>query len=269
MTYCRGVAPASSWNRSAKTNKLRFEIEYRQIYTHNVDGIISGSNGWTRYLGDRQFGWLGTRPISDIAIAFPPLTEDYDFDGVAFSPMKHLIRELEVMAARYRIGDGTGTTIVSAVNSCVQDSSQALYRALKRTIAEFELNPLMLKWLRAHPDHEQTRRFRLLRDLVSSLEANLVPFGFVRSDWKYGDLTLGRFPVENPAQMMINTLASWRTLLPRLANDIIAMIFLQLGATLWVIRTNQIGGDDRQIEPIAPTDFGFRVPKIVRKKYRF
>ncbi len=228
--------------REPLTDRLRFEIEYRQIYTHNSGGIISGSNGWTRYIGDRQFGCLGTRPVADIAIAFPPLTEDYNFDGVVFSPMKYLIRELDVMAARYRIGDGTGTTFVSSVNSCVQDSSQALYSSLKRMIADFKLNPLMLKWLREHPDHEQTHRFQLLTDLVRSLKANLVPFGLVRRDWKYGDLTLGRFPGETPGQTMINALASWRTLLPRLANDVIAMIFLQLGATLWVIRTNQVGG---------------------------
>ena len=66
---------------------------------------------------------------------------------------------------------------------------------------------------------------------------------------------------------MINALASWRTLLPRLANDVIARIFLQLGATLWVIRTNQVGGHDPDIEPIAPTDFGFWGPKIKRTKF--
>lgn len=253
--------------RDTLTDKLRFEIEYRQIYAHNTDGIISGSNHWTRYMGDRQFGWLGTRPVSEIMVVFPPLTEDYNFGGVVFSPMKYLIRELDVMAARYRLGDGTGTTIVSPVNSCVQDSSQALYTSLKRMLAEFELNPLMLKWLREHPDHEQTHRFVLLRDLIKSLEANLLPFGMVRRDWKYGDLTLGRFPGETPSQTIINALASWRTLLPRLANDVIAMIFLQLGATLWVIRTNQVGGYDQKIEPIAPTDFSFRVPKIVRSEH--
>lgn len=251
--------------REPLTDQLRFQIEYRQIYTHNIDGIVAGANCWTRYIGDRQFGWLGTRPISEIAIAFPPLTEDYNFDGVTFSPFQYLIRELDVMAARYRVGDGTGTTMVSPVNSCVQDSSQALYSALKRMIAEVQLNPFILKWLREHPHHEQTHRFQLLSDLVSSLEANLVPFGLVRRDWKYGDLTLGRFPGETPGKTMINALASWRTLLPRLANDIIAMIFLQLGATLWVIRTNQIGGYDRDIEPIAPTDFGFRIPRIVSR----
>lgn len=123
----------------------------------------------------------------------------------------------------------------------------------------------MLRWLREHPNHEQTHRFQLLSNLVSTLEANLVPFGLIRRDWKYGDLNLGRFPGETPGKTMINALASWRTLLPRLTNDVIATIFLQLGATLWVIRTNQVGGYDREIEPIAPTDFGFRIPNVVSR----
>ena len=250
--------------REPLTGELRFDIEYRQIFTHSPEAVIAGTNHWTRFMGDRQYGRVGFRPVADVVIKFPPFTEDYDFDGVKFSPMNRLIRELDVMAARYRIGDGTGTTSVSPVNSCVQDSTQALLTALNRLVAEFELNPLMLKWLREHPDHEQTRRFRLLTDLLRSLESNLQPLGFTRADWRSGDLTLGQFAGETPGKTALNALASWRSLLPRLANDVITMIFLQLGATVWVMRANQIGGDDPDIEPIAPTDFGIRVPKIKR-----
>jgi predicted Abi (CAAX) family protease len=252
--------------REPLTGQLRFDIDYRQIFTHSPEAVIAGSNHWTRFMGDRQYGRVGFRPVADVLIKFPPFTQDYDFDGVAFSPMHRLIRELDVMAARYRIGDGTGTTSVSPVNSCVQDSTQALLTALNRLVAEFRLNPLMLKWLREHPDHEQTQRFRLLVDLLNSLESNLQPLGFTRSDWRTGELTLGRFAGETPGKTAINALASWKSLLPRLANDVITMIFLQLGATVWVMRANQIGGDDPDIEPIAPTDFGFRVPKIKRGK---
>lgn len=255
--------------REPLTDRLRFEIEYRQIFTHSPEGVIAGSNHWTRFMGDRQFGRIGFRPVSDILIKFPPFTHDYDFDGVTFSPMTRLIRELDVMAARYRIGDGTGTTFVSPINSCVQDSVQALLNALNRLLAEFELNPLMLKWLREHPDHEQTQRFLLLQDLLRSLDANLNPLWFTRSDWRTGELTLGRFPGETPLDTLVKSVASWRSLLPRLANDVITMIFLQLGATVWVIRANQVGGNDPDIEPIAPTDFSFRVPNIKRAKPRY
>lgn len=250
--------------REPLTDALRFDIEYRQIFTHSSEAVIAGSNHWTRFMGDRQYGRIGFRPVADVMIKFPPFTEDYDFDGVKFSPMTRLIRELDVMAARYRIGDGTGTTMVSPINSCVQDSTQALITALNRLVAEFQLNPLMLKWLREHPDHEQTQRIRLLFDLLKSLESALQPLGFARSDWRTGELTLGRFAGETPGKTVMKALASWRSLLPRLANDIITLIFLQLGATVWVTRAYQIGGHDPDIAPIAPADFGVNIPKIRR-----
>lgn len=37
------------------------------------------------------------------------------------------------MAARYRIGDGTGGTFVRPANNCTQDANQALYAALRHS----------------------------------------------------------------------------------------------------------------------------------------
>lgn len=253
--------------RDQITQELRFEIEYRQIYTHNEDGITSGSIAWSRYGGDRQWGWLGRRPFTDIIIKFPPLTQDYDFDGFHFSPLNFVINELEIMSARYRIGDGTGTTFVSAINSCSQDSCQALYLALQRMLAQFQLNPLLIKWLREYPQHEQTQRFIQLSNLVSSLELILTPTGKPREDWRYSTPTLGSFPVETPVKTLGRLWASWRSLLPRLINDQIAMVLLQLGASLMILRSNQVGGFDPTIEPIIPTDLWFTVPKLKKFEY--
>lgn len=255
--------------RDPLTDELQFAMEYRQIYTHNGDGITSGTNAWERYAGDRQWGWLGVRPLCETLIKFSPLTEDYDFDGIQFSPLSWVVRELDVMAARYRVGDGTGTTFVSPVNSCCQDSSQALYTALKRMMAQFELNPLIVKWMRENPAHEQTRRFQLLADLVKSLEHHLTPTGKVRPDWRYNAPRLGDFVVETPKDTLMKAIASWHTLLPRWVHDQVAMIFLQLGASLWILRTNQVGGVDPDIEPIAPTDFSVAVPKIKRSRHDY
>ncbi len=254
--------------REPLTDQLRFALEYRQIFTHSPEAVISGSVDWTRFMGDRQYGRIGYRPVADVLIKFPPFTEDYDFGGINVSPMAWLMRELDVMAARYRIGDGTGTTAVTPVNSCVQDSNQALVNALNRLINSTDLQqrPQVAQWLQAHPDHEQTQRFWQLLDLLASLEANLLPLGFVRADWRSQELTLGQFAEETPKQTLMNTLASWRSLLPRLSSDVITMIFLQLGATVWVTRANQVGGDDPDMEPLAPTDFSIEVPKIKRAK---
>ncbi|MDJ0775992.1 MAG: CAAX protease, partial [Mastigocoleus sp. MO_167.B18] len=248
--------------REPLSQELCFDIEYRQIYAHNNTAIIAGNNSWIRYTGDRQWGFLGYRPISDILVKFSPLTEDYDFDGCKFSPLDRIIHELDTMAARYRVGDGTGTTFVGPLNSCVQDSQEALYHSLKRTIADLESNPNYVRWLRENPEHPQTKRFLQLINLVQSLSSELIPLGIVRPDWQDDRPTLGSFPIENPADTILKTLASWRSLLPRLANDRVAMIFLRLGASLWVQRTNQVGGLNPDIEPLAPTDFGNEVPEI-------
>jgi predicted Abi (CAAX) family protease len=47
-------------------------------------------------------------------------------------------------------------------------------------------------------------------------------------------------------------LGSWRTLLPRKASDTVVKVFLKYGASVWVLRTSQVGGADPDIEPIAP-----------------
>jgi predicted Abi (CAAX) family protease len=39
---------------------------------------------------------------------------------------------------------------------------------------------------------------------------------------------------------------------PRLASDTIVKIFLEAGASVWVLRTNQVGGLAPEIEPVAP-----------------
>ncbi|NES07797.1 MAG: peptidase, partial [Okeania sp. SIO2F4] len=252
--------------REPLTNELRFNLEYRQIYTHNCDGIISGTLSWMRYMGDRQWGWLGVRPTSEIIIKFKPMTEDYDFNGVKFSPLNYIVQELDVMAARYRTGDGRGTTSVSPINSCVQDSSQALYTALNRMVAQLKLNPLIMKWLREHPDDEQTKRFKQLTNLVKTLENHLTPLGKARTDWRYEATTLGGFPVETPLETLWQVAKSWRSLLPRFANDQLAMIFLQFGASLSILRTNQVGGFNSSIEAIVPTDFVLFVPRVNRSR---
>jgi predicted Abi (CAAX) family protease len=72
--------------REPLTDKLRFDIDYRQIFTHSPEAVIAGSNHWTRFMGDRQYGRVGFRPVADVLIKFPPFTEDYDFDGVPFPP---------------------------------------------------------------------------------------------------------------------------------------------------------------------------------------
>ena len=51
-------------------------------------------------------------------------------------------------------------------------------------------------------------------------------------------------------------------MLPRQAHDQVSRIMLDHGATLWFLRTNQLGGEDLTIEPIAPTIIFGKFPII-------
>jgi predicted Abi (CAAX) family protease len=244
--------------RDRFTGELRFDIEYKQVYAHNPDGIVAGSSKWQSYMGDLERGWLGDRPVCDIICKLDAVCGDYDFDGIKLSPLDELNQQLDIMMARYRSGDGTGASLVTPATSCVQDSSQAIYATIKKITSEVEANPQIQDWLKANPTDAQTQRFDRLVALGYSLEKVLVPLGIVRPDWRKNAQLAGIdcnlkpsifAPITHPVKAFI----SYRTMLPRRTQDEIAKILLKQGEFLWVIRTNQVGGFDPDIEPIAPT----------------
>jgi predicted Abi (CAAX) family protease len=244
--------------RDRFTSELRFDIEYKQVYAHNPDGIVAGSSKWQSYMGDLQRGWLGDRPVCDIICKLDCVCCDYDFDGIILSPLTELNQQLDIMMARYRSGDGTGASLVTPATSCVQDSSQAIYATIKKITAEIESNPQIQDWLKTNPAAAQTQRFNQLVDLGESLEKVLIPLGVVRPDWRTNarlagiDSELKKSFFAGIANL-IKAAISYRTMLPRRTQDAIAKILLKQGAFLWIIRTNQVGGCDPDIEPIAPT----------------
>ena len=238
--------------REPITQELRFKIAYAQVYTQNTTGIVAGSLDWTNFAGNRQFGWLGSRPITDIIVKLDVLDE-YNFDGVRRFPLNALAYQLDRMMARYRTGDGTGGTFVGPANSCVQDSCQALYQAIEMTLAEINTNPHIKAWIDANPDDPQTERLQRLAALNKTIKQQLISWQ-TRADWvdPYQSL-IGTRLADRPVTTLVNALTSWRSLLPRLANDSLAKTFLSYGASLWLLQTYQVGGWDKDIEPIAPT----------------
>jgi predicted Abi (CAAX) family protease len=254
-------------------DELSFEIEYYQVYTHNIDGIIAGTLAWHRFLGDRQVGWLGTRPTCDLLIKLDAFTKGYqesdrdddpveswkpgedELEPIRRSALDRLIEQLEAMTARYRIGDGTGGTYVGAAHNCAQDSNQAMYAALKQVQALIGADLELQEWLLQ--DSTQAQRFQQLVRLGTLIKRELLPLGAARADWQNGMGTLGISPEEDAFESLRIGLVSWRTLLPRLASETIAHLFLQQNATIWMLRTNQVGGYDPEIAPIAPTPIGW------------
>lgn len=215
---------------------LCFDIRYHQVYTHNTDGLIAGTLHWTRYVGDRQYGWLGTRPICDVILKLPAFD-----DALAV-----MMRELEAMTARYRIGDGTGATYVTAANNCSQDANQALFDALR------DLGTPVITSVAPKARSRVTGTALRLPPLAHDLERALAPFGTPRGVWKARTASLGKTTEDAPLAGILTALASWRTILPRLASDTIAQIFLKHGAQAFVMRTTQVGGKDASIAPVVP-----------------
>jgi predicted Abi (CAAX) family protease len=226
----------------------RFDLCYYQVYTHNIDGLVAGVLHWSRYMGDRQFGWVGLRPTCDILLKLDAFTRPYQTDGGTFSPLHSTARQLEVMTARYRIGDGTGGTYVGLANNCAQDSNQALFASIRDTARSLQ-NPHILALL----FQSDAARFKTLQALGKDLERVMQPFGSPRPDWEKNEYNLGSTLEDEPLRNLWMGLGSWRTMFPRKASDAIAQIFLKYGASAWVLRTNQVGGYDPEIEPIAPT----------------
>jgi predicted Abi (CAAX) family protease len=238
--------------REPLADELCFDIDYHQIYTSNMDGVIPGALSWVHYVGDRQWGWLGQRPVCDLLVKLPALTDPYNFFEEEHSALNEIAYKLEMTAARYRIGDGTGGTYVSLANNCAQDANQALYQAIRDICAALRNYPRMPEWQREYPD--QAARLERLVTLGQDLKRFLMPFRLERPDWKYRIEMLGISLETHPIRNLLRGLTSWRTMLPRVAGNSLARIFFKHDACIWVLRTNQVAGDP-DIDPVVPLGF--------------
>jgi predicted Abi (CAAX) family protease len=50
---------------------------------------------------------------------------------------------------------------------------------------------------------------------------------------------------------ILRALLSWRAMTPHWASNAVARVFLEHGATAWVLRTNQVGNYDPEMAPKA------------------
>ncbi|ELR96943.1 putative protease of the Abi (CAAX) family [Gloeocapsa sp. PCC 73106] len=241
--------------RERFTKELQFKIIYQQIYAHNPNAIISGSLDWPAYTGNLRRGWLGIRPISDVVVKLDSFTEPLEVQGTSFYFLQELLKQAQILSAKYRTGNGTGVAAVTPATSCVQDSSQALYIAIERIKGQ----------ILAIPNNQvKTKQFIAFIDLGKDLLNSLQPRGVIRPDWQENAEFLAGIEGERLVSevSLANTLDSWNSMLPRQAHDQVSRIFLDHGGSLWFLRTNQIGGEDPTIEPIAPTIIFGQFPLI-------
>jgi predicted Abi (CAAX) family protease len=226
--------------RDPFTARPVFDIRYHQIYANNPNGIVAGSQHWSAYAGSLQRGWLGSRPFADLLVPLGPEV----LDAIAL--------QAEILAARYRSGDGGGVALVTAATSCVQDSSQALWIALQQLLKQDDIGSI--------PAADRDRLQRLGR----ALDHLLTPFGRVRGDWRANaSLALAAGTGSFQARQDIgDVLLSWRSMLPRGAHDAFSAELLWAGLPLQMLRTNQIPGADPRLAPVAPTNLLGQLPVI-------
>ena len=258
--------------REPITQELQFKIHYQQIYAHNSGGIVSGTQDWTAYSGDMQRGWIGQRPFSDILVKLDYFIEPLTLSDTRLSLFEQLLIQTQVIAARYRTGDGSGVATVTPATSCVQDSSQALYIAIAQIRHQAESNPNLVQWIAEHPEDPKVQNIDQFVSLGEDLTQALAPYGVVRRDWQNNAETLAGVNARGnelaSRSGLLAGILSWRSMMPRWGQDDLAMIFLNNGADLWFLRSNQLGGCDASIEPIPPTALFGLIPGLSRVALR-
>lgn len=250
----------------------QFDIQYQQIYAHNTGGIVSGTHDWSSYTGDMSRGWLGIRPLSDIVVKLDSFVEPFKFGDVNISLFRELLIQTQILAARYRTGDGTGVAGITPATSCVQDSNQALFIAMEQVKRQVYDHPQIIEWIQQNPDAPELERINRFAALGQALTDMLTPYGVVRPDWKNNAESLAgitpRGAFMNNKGLFSGAL-SWQTMMPRWGQDEVARVFLVNGAQLWFLRPNMVGGNDPRVEPIPPTTLFGLIPGLGRAVQRF
>ncbi|MFM7640529.1 MAG: type II CAAX prenyl endopeptidase Rce1 family protein, partial [Cyanobium sp.] len=178
--------------------------------------------------------------------------------------LEAIVLQTEIIAARYRSGDGNGVALVTPSTSCVQDSGQALWIAIRQLREQGEAISMSA--------FDRQR----LRELGVAFDRLLKPFGRVRGDWTNnaaralatgtGSATTTTVrpaaDLFETSQSIKDALLSWRSIFPRSAHDLFAAEFLRVGLPLMVVRTNQIPGGNPRLEPLAPTGLLGQVPVV-------
>jgi predicted Abi (CAAX) family protease len=248
--------------------ELQFKINYQQIYAHNSGGIISGTHDWSSYAGDMQRGWIGTRPFSDIVVKLDAFIEDLTLGDTTLSLFKELLIQAQIIAARYRTGDGTGVATVTPATSCVQDSNQALFIAIQQIRFQAQNDPNLQAYIDANPADPEVQKVGQFKALAENLQQALTPYGVIRDDWQNNAEELAGVNARGndfvSRSGLLAGIFSWRTMMPRWGQDDIAYVFLKNGADLWFLRPNQVGGFDPAIAPIPPTALFGLIPGVSR-----
>lgn len=262
-----GVVPGHFAYGTAKvhdnpvTNSAEFDIEYRQIYAHGPQGVLSGAQDWDAYMGDVSSGVYANRPNCDLVVRHPALQKEHQIAGHSFSFFDALEEEASRMEARYRTGDGDGLAKVTASNSCTQDSAQAMFSVLHR-LDSMAKDSGVREFLNSHPDDLASKDFEAMVGLGESMREVLTPvFGLAPSRWQANaDGINGKVPAGGFLSQMAAALVSWRTVLPRKHHEAMAEALLKNDAQMMAVVTHGMAfpKDSNPVSPNYPFSNNYR-----------
>ena len=212
------------------TGEAKFDVEYKQIYAHNVGGIISGSQQWQAYMGDTRRGLMYDRPVSDSFVKVPELFDD----SKGQDPSRMFEDRMAEMTARYRSGHGDGASFVTSAQNCSQDSSQGLYA----TVSD---------WKKAMADgtigHE-------LEGFANEVAGHITPiFGWAPRAWQR---TAANKQANPKTFKWLPALKAPKTILPRQNHEGLSKMALETGRDIMVFKTDVLGADNPNIIPSEP-----------------
>lgn len=237
------------------TGEPRFDVDYRQVYANNPEQIVSGAMKWHNYMGSLERGWMMIRPVADAIVRHPAFSRSFDFGGgKLFDARDELLLELDIMTARFRTGDGKGVALVTPWSSCVQDSNQAVYIALRRFQSWLDKDPTAKAWLQSNYQQPEGKRLRSLMVLANAYRSTIGEIAGFRDDWNAAvtsPLAIQTQPVPT-LENFKRAVETRRTMLPPSAFYDLSTLMLRNNADVWILRSSQVGGALPNISPAAP-----------------
>lgn len=229
------------------TGESRWDIDYFQIYCHNQNWIVSGSQKWHAYLGNLRRGWMYTVPVSDTIVQLPGQGRIGSGPN-GFDFFQALRRQFGIMMAIYRTGTGRGITTVRTDISCVQDSHGALYGAFR----EFEafLRPQQ-RTDKAGGETVANPLLEKLTTLVQDIEASITFHGIPSGKWKAFFEKPASQRYSNIFTVVLDSMLSAGTIFPRNAHDRMIEMMADHGLPMYNILVSHIAGRIEGLTPLA------------------
>jgi hypothetical protein len=187
--FCYGIA---RFTDDPLAGAPRIETTYYRLSPHDGNGSVAGAvDAAVLHAAMERCGRQARTEATESIVHHRELAE----------LLPELARALEIMSARYRIGDGTGATYAGALHNPALDSN----RALGAAVAALAISSALVKTLR-----------------------RVTP-----SPSKHGrDDTLGIALADDPVRNAAAALSGWRWIVPALARRRIVRAFLRCGATV-------------------------------------